>query len=323
MLHHSDSNSDQHSSVFRQLSDTSTDDVDENKNDVTYMHHYTLLSKPIPMGKKRHYQCLTSNRLPVCNSEESPTSAPQDSGELIATTLSLAPPTAHLSSRDSCHLSASPSAAVNLSQDCFRIASLFPSLHHSPAVTLDDSLSPVTQLSSTSRTAQMASAKSNHMASMASSLLSPSSLSSPPLSGEGGEGEGGEGRCSYLYRINSSLSSPASSPSSPPLPATTATTMGTLVCGQGSSQSDTLSDKLKGTLTYALSGTLSDTLSGTLSDTLGGATSKSRTCPSCDKVYVSLPAYSMHVRTHRQGSECPYCGKRFSRVGHLIARCIV
>ncbi|KAK2144507.1 hypothetical protein LSH36_750g01014 [Paralvinella palmiformis] len=40
---------------------------------------------------------------------------------------------------------------------------------------------------------------------------------------------------------------------------------------------------------------------------------KARTCPHCDKVYVSMPAYSMHVRTHNQGCECPYCGKRFSR----------
>ena len=40
---------------------------------------------------------------------------------------------------------------------------------------------------------------------------------------------------------------------------------------------------------------------------------KARKCPHCDKVYVSMPAYSMHVRTHSQGCECPYCGKRFSR----------
>ncbi|KAK3085492.1 hypothetical protein FSP39_004170 [Pinctada imbricata] len=40
---------------------------------------------------------------------------------------------------------------------------------------------------------------------------------------------------------------------------------------------------------------------------------KARKCPHCEKVYVSMPAYSMHVRTHSQGCECPYCGKRFSR----------
>lgn len=40
---------------------------------------------------------------------------------------------------------------------------------------------------------------------------------------------------------------------------------------------------------------------------------KARKCPHCNKVYVSMPAYSMHVRTHNQGCECPYCGKKFSR----------
>ncbi|XP_071082514.1 transcriptional repressor scratch 1-like [Haliotis cracherodii] len=40
---------------------------------------------------------------------------------------------------------------------------------------------------------------------------------------------------------------------------------------------------------------------------------KARKCPHCEKVYVSMPAYSMHVRTHNQGCECPYCGKKFSR----------
>ncbi|CAI9737240.1 finger SNAI2-like [Octopus vulgaris] len=40
---------------------------------------------------------------------------------------------------------------------------------------------------------------------------------------------------------------------------------------------------------------------------------KARKCPHCEKVYVSMPAYSMHVRTHTQGCACPYCGKRFSR----------
>ncbi|XP_058123386.1 zinc finger protein 467 [Anopheles ziemanni] len=40
---------------------------------------------------------------------------------------------------------------------------------------------------------------------------------------------------------------------------------------------------------------------------------KARKCPFCSKVYVSMPAYSMHVRTHNQGCECPTCGKCFSR----------
>lgn len=40
---------------------------------------------------------------------------------------------------------------------------------------------------------------------------------------------------------------------------------------------------------------------------------KARKCPHCEKVYVSMPAYSMHVRTHNQGCECPHCGKKFSR----------
>lgn len=40
---------------------------------------------------------------------------------------------------------------------------------------------------------------------------------------------------------------------------------------------------------------------------------KARHCPYCEKVYVSMPAYSMHVRTHNQGCECPTCGKCFSR----------
>ncbi|XP_076111277.1 uncharacterized protein LOC143079679 [Mytilus galloprovincialis] len=43
------------------------------------------------------------------------------------------------------------------------------------------------------------------------------------------------------------------------------------------------------------------------------ADKKARQCPHCDKVYVSMPAFSMHVRTHNQGCECPYCGKKFSR----------
>ncbi|EDW73455.2 uncharacterized protein Dwil_GK17557 [Drosophila willistoni] len=40
---------------------------------------------------------------------------------------------------------------------------------------------------------------------------------------------------------------------------------------------------------------------------------KARRCPYCEKVYVSMPAYSMHVRTHNQGCECTFCGKCFSR----------
>lgn len=43
------------------------------------------------------------------------------------------------------------------------------------------------------------------------------------------------------------------------------------------------------------------------------ADKKARRCPHCDKVYVSMPAFSMHVRTHNQGCKCPYCGKCFSR----------
>uniref|UniRef100_A0A6P4FME9 Oocyte zinc finger protein XlCOF22 n=1 Tax=Drosophila rhopaloa TaxID=1041015 RepID=A0A6P4FME9_DRORH len=40
---------------------------------------------------------------------------------------------------------------------------------------------------------------------------------------------------------------------------------------------------------------------------------KARHCPYCEKVYVSMPAYSMHVRTHNQGCQCQHCGKCFSR----------
>ncbi|XP_065561850.1 transcriptional repressor scratch 2-like isoform X2 [Artemia franciscana] len=40
---------------------------------------------------------------------------------------------------------------------------------------------------------------------------------------------------------------------------------------------------------------------------------KSRQCPHCDKVYVSSPAFAMHIRTHSQGCKCPYCEKTFSR----------
>ncbi|KAJ8934585.1 hypothetical protein NQ318_008046 [Aromia moschata] len=43
------------------------------------------------------------------------------------------------------------------------------------------------------------------------------------------------------------------------------------------------------------------------------ADKKARRCPHCDKLYVSMPAFSMHVRTHNQGCKCQYCGKCFSR----------
>lgn len=43
------------------------------------------------------------------------------------------------------------------------------------------------------------------------------------------------------------------------------------------------------------------------------ADKKARRCPHCEKVYVSMPAYSMHVRTHNLGCKCQYCGKCFSR----------
>merc|ERR1711953_24055 len=41
--------------------------------------------------------------------------------------------------------------------------------------------------------------------------------------------------------------------------------------------------------------------------------SKARKCPECNKVYVSMPAYSMHLRTHGSGHLCRQCGKIFSR----------
>ncbi|RZF32387.1 hypothetical protein LSTR_LSTR001851 [Laodelphax striatellus] len=50
---------------------------------------------------------------------------------------------------------------------------------------------------------------------------------------------------------------------------------------------------------------------------------KARRCPHphCGKLYVSMPAFSMHVRTHNQACRCPACGKCFSRPwllqGHL------
>ena len=38
-----------------------------------------------------------------------------------------------------------------------------------------------------------------------------------------------------------------------------------------------------------------------------------RKCPHCEKMYFSIPALSMHVRTHNLGCSCPLCGKSFSR----------
>ncbi|OQR74092.1 zinc finger protein-like, partial [Tropilaelaps mercedesae] len=44
-------------------------------------------------------------------------------------------------------------------------------------------------------------------------------------------------------------------------------------------------------------------------------------CPTCDKVYVSMPALAMHLLTHKLSHKCPTCGKAFSRPwllqGHL------
>ncbi|XP_076335228.1 uncharacterized protein LOC143238680 [Tachypleus tridentatus] len=44
-------------------------------------------------------------------------------------------------------------------------------------------------------------------------------------------------------------------------------------------------------------------------------------CPTCDKIYVSMPALSMHVLTHSLNHKCSVCGKAFSRPwllqGHL------
>ena len=41
--------------------------------------------------------------------------------------------------------------------------------------------------------------------------------------------------------------------------------------------------------------------------------SKARKCPLCSKVYVSMPAFAMHMRTHTAGHNCTVCGKCFSR----------
>ena len=44
-------------------------------------------------------------------------------------------------------------------------------------------------------------------------------------------------------------------------------------------------------------------------------------CPICNKMYVSMPALSMHVLTHNLSHKCEMCGKAFSRPwllqGHL------
>ena len=57
------------------------------------------------------------------------------------------------------------------------------------------------------------------------------------------------------------------------------------------------------------------------SSTSNNVDKQSRKCPHCDKIYVSVPAFNMHVRTHTQGCVCPHCGKKFSRPwllqGHL------
>eukprot|EP00095_Tigriopus_kingsejongensis_P007215 maker-scaffold1268_size51707-snap-gene-0.17 protein:Tk07215 transcript:maker-scaffold1268_size51707-snap-gene-0.17-mRNA-1 annotation:"transcriptional repressor scratch" len=40
---------------------------------------------------------------------------------------------------------------------------------------------------------------------------------------------------------------------------------------------------------------------------------KAKSCPHCSKVYVSMPAFAMHLRTHNQTCRCHICGKSFSR----------
>ena len=48
---------------------------------------------------------------------------------------------------------------------------------------------------------------------------------------------------------------------------------------------------------------------------------KAKKCPICAKIYVSMPAFAMHMRTHNQNCKCHICGKTFSRPwllqGHL------
>nr|XP_006639538.1 PREDICTED: transcriptional repressor scratch 2 [Lepisosteus oculatus] len=38
-----------------------------------------------------------------------------------------------------------------------------------------------------------------------------------------------------------------------------------------------------------------------------------RKCPTCEKVYVSMPALAMHILTHDLKHKCDVCGKAFSR----------
>lgn len=40
---------------------------------------------------------------------------------------------------------------------------------------------------------------------------------------------------------------------------------------------------------------------------------QARKCPTCHKVYVSMPALAMHMLTHDMKHECKVCGKAFSR----------
>lgn len=40
---------------------------------------------------------------------------------------------------------------------------------------------------------------------------------------------------------------------------------------------------------------------------------QARKCPTCHKVYVSMPALAMHMLTHDLKHECKVCGKAFSR----------
>ena len=50
-------------------------------------------------------------------------------------------------------------------------------------------------------------------------------------------------------------------------------------------------------------------------------TSTAKKCLVCGKMYVSMPALSMHVLTHSLNHKCNICGKAFSRPwllkGHL------
>ena len=38
-----------------------------------------------------------------------------------------------------------------------------------------------------------------------------------------------------------------------------------------------------------------------------------RKCPTCNKIYVSMPALAMHILTHNLNHKCEVCGKAFSR----------